>query len=116
MKGHEARCDASRPIDSSPSNNQTTDASALTGKGSRNTSEQHTPNDSEGPAEQQEEVTVDRHQVPVLVSPAVGGPEGVAVNVSFYQQVNGESTAQCKENLQRHKEDITRLEMMIRDA
>jgi hypothetical protein len=85
MKGHEARCDASRLTDSSPSDNQKTDASALAGECSCNTSEQHTPNDSAGPAEQQEEVTVDRHRVPVLVVPAVGGPEGVAVNFSLYQ-------------------------------
>jgi hypothetical protein len=100
MKGYEARCDASRPTDSSPSDNQKTDASALAGKGSCNTSEQHTPKDSEGPAEQQEEVTVDRHRVPVLVVPAVGGPEVVAVNFSLYQQVTEESTARREENLQ----------------
>jgi hypothetical protein len=116
MKGHEATYDTSRPTDSSVSNNQKTNASALAGEGSHNTSEQHTPIDSEGPAEQQEEVTVDRHRVPVLVVPAVGGPEGVAVNFSLYQQVTEESTGQREENLQRHKEDIARLEMMIRDA
>jgi hypothetical protein len=116
MKGHEARCDASRPTDSSPSDNQKTDASALTGKGSRNTSEQHTPNDSEGPAEQQQEVTVTKDQVPVLVVPAVGGPDGVAVNFSLYQQVTEESTARQEKNPQQHKEDIAQLEMMIQDA
>jgi hypothetical protein len=116
MKGHKARCDASRPTDSSLSDNQKTDASALAGEGSRNTSEQLTPNNSEGPTEQQGEVIVDRHRVPVLVVPAVGGPEGVAVNLSLYQQVTEESTARREENLQRHKEDIDRLEKMIRDV
>jgi hypothetical protein len=93
LEGHEARCDASRPTHSSPSDKQKTDASALAGKGSHNTSEQHIPNDLEGPTEQQEEVTVDRHRVPVLVVPAMGGPEGVAVSFSLYQQVTEESTA-----------------------
>jgi hypothetical protein len=100
LEGHKARCDASRPTYSSPSDKQKTDASALAGEGSCNTSEQHTPNDSEGPAEQQEEVTVDRHRVPVLVVPAMGGPEGVAVNLSLYQQVTEESAARWEDNLQ----------------
>jgi hypothetical protein len=99
LEGYEARCVTSRPTDSSLSENQKTDACALAGEGSHNTSEQHTPNDSEGPAEQQEEVTVDRHRVPVLVVPAVGGPEGVAVNFSLYQEVTEESTARWEENL-----------------
>jgi hypothetical protein len=99
MKGHEARYDTSRPTDSSPSDNPKTDKSALTGEGSCNTSEQHTPNDSEGPSEQQDEVTVDRHLVPVLVVPAVGGPEGVVVDFSLYQQVSEESTARWEEHL-----------------
>jgi hypothetical protein len=116
MEGHKARCDASRPTDCSPSDNQKTNVSALAGEGSHNTSEQHTPNNSEGPAEQQQEVTVDRHRVPVLVVPAVGGPEGVAVNISLYQQVTEESTARREENLEQHKEDIARLKMMIQDA
>jgi hypothetical protein len=93
MEGHEARCDTSRPTDSSSSDNQKTDTSALTGKGSCNTSEQHKPNALEGPAEQQEEVIVDRHQVPVLVVPTVVGLEGVAVNLSLYQLVTEEATA-----------------------
>jgi hypothetical protein len=100
MKGHKARCDASRPTDSSLSNNYKTDASALAGEDSCNTSKQHTPNYSEGPKEQQGEVTGDRYPVPVLVVPVVGGPEGVAVHFSLYQQVTKESTARWEENLQ----------------
>jgi hypothetical protein len=100
LEGHKARCDASRPTHSSLSDKQKTDVSALAGEGSRSTSEQHIPNDSEGPAEQQEEVTVDRHRVPVLVVPAMGSPEGVVVNFSLYQQVTKESTAPWEDNLQ----------------
>jgi uncharacterized protein YecA (UPF0149 family) len=54
--------------------------------------------------------------VPVLVVPAVGSPEGVAVNFSLYQQVTEESAARWEDNLQQHKEDIAQLEMMIRNA
>jgi hypothetical protein len=85
VEGHKARYDTSRPTDFSPSDKQKTDTSGLTGEGSYNTGEQYIPNDAEGPAEQPEEVTVNRHQVPVLLGPAIGSPEGVVVNFSLYQ-------------------------------
>jgi hypothetical protein len=48
-----------------------------------------------------------RHRVLVLLVPGLGGAEGVAVNLSFYQQVTKEPKTRQVGNVQCQDEEIT---------
>jgi hypothetical protein len=115
MEGHEARCDASRPAHSSPSDAQTTNTPTPAGEGDRNDDKGgNLPNDTKQASGDPGETTDVRHRVPVLLVPGLGGGEGVAVNLSFYQQATEEPKTRWAGNMQRQDEEVARLETMVR--
>jgi hypothetical protein len=113
MEGHEARCDASRPVHSSPSDAQTTNTSAPTGEGDYNDDKGgNLPNNTEQASGDLGETMDGRYRVPVLLVPGLGEAEGVAVNLSFYQQVTEESKTRWVD-VQHQDEEIARLKTMV---
>jgi hypothetical protein len=113
MEGHKARCDASRPVHSSPLDAQMTNTSAPTSKGDHNNNKGgNLPNDTEQALGDLGETTDSRHRVPVLLVPGLGGAEGLVVNLSFYQQVTEESETR-QVDIQYQDEEITQIETMV---
>jgi hypothetical protein len=113
MEGHGARCDASRPVHSSPSDAQITNTSAPTSEGDCNDDKGgNLPNDTEQASGDPGETTSGRHRVPVLLVLGLRGAEGVAVNLSFYQQATEEPETR-QVDIQRQDEEIARLEIMV---
>jgi hypothetical protein len=74
------------------------------------------PNDTEPASGDPGETTAVRHRLPVLLVPGLRGSEGVAVNLSFYQQATEEPETRWVGYVQCQDEEIARLETIIRDV
>jgi hypothetical protein len=84
-----------------------TDTSAPAGKGNRNDDNGgNLPNDTEQASGDPVETTDVRHRLPVLRVPGLKGAEGVAVNLSFYQQATEEPDTRQVGNVQCQDEEI----------
>jgi hypothetical protein len=117
MEGHEARCDASRPAHSSPSDAQMTNTSATTGEGNCNKDNRgNLPINTEQALGDPCETMDVRQRLPVLLVPGLKGMEGVVVNISFYEQATEEPETSWVGNVQHQDEEIAQLEMMVQDV